>query len=249
MNAFSIPVIDEESSYRKLLQQWTPKIRTVVNQWAIPGIIGLEHDDLQSLSKLVLLRTLRCFDPTRARFSTYFYTAFANSIKTNYCRAGLIRQSHRIKITHKKTGEVCILSRKFRNFDEAQYVARSIRSRRSARVYLESETRHKRIPPNLFIFDTSSSASSDPEDERPDSNVTIDRVPAYDRRQFDLSEIVAKVNRRLADVRERWYAQLLAFGHSPEMARRAVQYSHSEAELKLRKFRRVAVGVMKELVA
>ena len=100
----------------------------------------------------------------------------------------------------------------------------------------------------LFTFDTSPS-SSDPEDERPDNAMTIDRVPVRDHRQFDLARIIVLANRRLADQRERQYARLIMVGHSPEMARRAVQYSREESEIKLRKFRRVAVGVMKELVA
>ena len=248
MNDVTRPVSDEENRYRQMWSQWRPKIHATIRQWAIPGIDGLEPEDLTSLAKLVLLRTLRKLDPTRGQFPTLFFRSLANGIKTNYCRAGLIRQSHRIVVVHKKTGEVCILSRKFPSYDEAHYIAGIIRSRRSATIYLESETRHKRIPPNLFTFDTSPS-SSDPEDERPDNAMTIDRVPVRDHRQFDLARIIVLANRRLADQRERQYARLIMVGHSPEMARRAVQYSREESEIKLRKFRRVAVGVMKELVA
>ena len=230
MNA-NLPVIDEESRYHQLWQQWRPKITSTISQWAIPGIIGLEHDDLQSLARLSLLKSLRAFNPARAKFQTLFFTTLANSIKTNYCRAGLIRQAHRIRITHRKTGEVCILSRKYRSYDEAQYIASTIRSRRSAYVYLESENRHKRIPPNLFAFDTSPS-SSYTEDEQPENSLLIDRVPAYDRRQFDLSKVIALANRRLRDSRERRYARLIVVGHSPEMARRAVQYTRAESEIK-----------------
>ena len=248
MNCISIPVSDEENQYHRLWATWRPKITTTIHQWAIPGIIGLEYEDLQSLARLALLKSLRCFDSSRAKFQTLFFTCLANAIKTNYCRAGLIRQAHRIRVTHKKTGEVCILSRKYRSYDEARLVADSIRSRRSAHVYLETETRHKRIPPNLFTFDTGSSPS-DPEDERPDNTLTIERVPVMDRRQFDLVKVIALANQRLANRRERRYARLIVIGHSPEMARRAAQYSRSEADLKLRKFRRVAVDIMKELVA
>ena len=140
-----------------------------------------------------------------------------------------------------------MLSRRFSTHEEALSVASCVRSRRSAHVYLETEIRHKRIPPNLFVADVPTH-SQDPEGDHAENQI-LNTVARYDRRQFDLSKIMAIANRRCHDRRERQYAQLIVMGHSPEIARRTVHYTRSQAELKLRKLRRLAVGVMKELVA
>lgn len=76
--AVSTVVSDRDVEFQALWKHYEPKVRKMSKQFAVDGAVGAEQDDLVQIAQAMLLHTLRKHDPSKARFSTYYYTCLRN---------------------------------------------------------------------------------------------------------------------------------------------------------------------------
>jgi len=117
-----VPKTNEAETFKKLWKHYKPKIRKMVETYAIPGAVGCDVEDLvEEHAQEVLLQAIRTHKPKRAYFSTHFYTLFRNHLirlkqifpRQQFLITGV---NHKIKkhirtrrkgSQHRTTGEVC----------------------------------------------------------------------------------------------------------------------------------------------
>lgn len=65
--------VEMDSEYGKLWAEYEPKIRTTAISYSIPGVVGMDIDDLVEQSQEILLHAIRTYSLEKSKFSTYFY--------------------------------------------------------------------------------------------------------------------------------------------------------------------------------
>lgn len=69
---------DRDDQYMGLWKSYEPKVRVMARQFSATGMVGAEQEDLVQIAQTMLLHALRKYDPSKARFSTYYYNCLRN---------------------------------------------------------------------------------------------------------------------------------------------------------------------------
>lgn len=239
---------NEEKIYIETWKKWESRIWKVSKQRAVEGAVGCSFDDLFGLARHVMLYTIRSFDPTEAKFSTYFYTNFLNAIKTEYAKAGLVRRHYKVIVTHKKTGRELILGSSFTTKEEANSVASSIRGRRRASVqFVYNDKKKKRIPPDNIV---SLFGKPDADTTDSDSNpvAPIELLGEMDQRRRRFAELVKCTSKHVSDRRDRKILVLLYKGYSTREVAASLSTGTDVVRHRVSQLRRKVTAILKELV-
>lgn len=103
---------NENMVYKELWHSWEPKIRTTIRSATCESIVGRSTDDILSLARIVLLKALRSYQSTRAKFNTYFYRCLSNEVRKNYKRSSPIYEAFVVRYKD-ENGNVQTLNKRF----------------------------------------------------------------------------------------------------------------------------------------
>lgn len=241
------PIENEEQVCRDLWRKWESKILTTVRQRAIEGVIGCTFEDLQSLARQVMIYTIRSYNPTEAKFSTYLYANLLNAIKTEYAKAGLVRQWYGIRVTRRKCNTTRDLQIQFATQEEAQAVADMLGGTYKAVIVPFQTKRQKRIPPHL-VSSLLAPVNRVADVEEAEEGTLENYVASKKDTVLEPRRVLEVVSRVVEDKLDRKILLLLYQGYPPRAVCKAVALDSQGWQKKLRQLRRTTVKVIRELV-